>query len=61
MKQSGSRPDRPGLREAKRALGKRTGKATDADRPPITPLPGPKRKPVPGQLDVFGREAPPAA
>ena len=34
------------------------GKPTDADAPLPTPLPGRKHKPLPGQLDLAGKETP---
>ena len=48
----------PGLVEATRLLKARKGKPTDADRPSPRPLPGPKRKPLPGQLDLYSNETP---
>ena len=48
--------DRPGLREALQALKKRKAPATEGDRPPVTPAPGPRRKILPGQLDFDGTE-----
>ena len=35
----------------KRAKGRRA-----STRPPVAPAPGPKRKPLPGQLDLYGNE-----
>ena len=43
------------LYEAERALKGRKGPASAADRPYI-PIPGPRAKVLPGQLDIFGRE-----
>lgn len=45
-----------GLAEAWRLLGARRGKPTNADIPRPTAAPGPKRKPLPGQLDLDGNE-----
>lgn len=46
----------PGLEQARAALKKRKGAPAEHDRPPVTPAPGPKRKPLPGQLDIHGNE-----
>ena len=43
------------LYEAERALKKRKGPASDADRPYV-PIPGPRAKVLPGQLDIYGHE-----
>jgi hypothetical protein len=47
-----------GLRAAVRALKHEKRKPTDADRPPPTPFPGRRVKPLPGQLDLAGNEIP---
>lgn len=50
----GYRPSRAEL-ETLKALAARKGKPTDADAPPLSTFPGPKAKPLPGQL-VLGDE-----
>jgi hypothetical protein len=40
--------------EALRALDKPQRAPTEADRPPVQPLPGPKPRILPGQLDLDG-------
>ena len=35
----------------------RTGQPSVTDQPPPSTFPGPKRKPLPGQLDLFGNQA----
>ncbi len=45
----------PALYEAERALKKRKGPPSAADRPYV-PIPGPKPKVLPGQLDIYGHE-----
>jgi hypothetical protein len=50
--------DRSGLIQALAALKGRRGAPSDDDRPPVTPAPGAKRKPLPGQLDLDGRQVP---
>jgi hypothetical protein len=47
-----------GLRDALRLAreGERR-RATGADAPPARPFPGPKRRPIPGQLTLDGDEA----
>jgi hypothetical protein len=47
----------PGLAEARRLLRLPRRKPTDADRPPVSPAPGRKINPLPGQLDLDGNEA----
>lgn len=50
----------PGIADAlRRFRSGRRGKPTEADRPFVV-ADGPKRKPLPGQLDLDGRETPPA-
>lgn len=44
----------PSHRETLRALALPKRKPTEADAPPVTPFPGKRIKPTPGQLDVFG-------
>lgn len=39
---------------ALRALKLRKGRPTEADRPPVTPLPGPKPTVLPGQRSLLG-------
>jgi hypothetical protein len=41
-----------GLTEALRARTLPKGQPTEHDRPPVKPLPGPKARPVPGQLNL---------
>jgi hypothetical protein len=41
-----------GLSEALRARGLPQRKPTEHDRPPPQPLPGPKARPLPGQLSL---------
>lgn len=40
--------------ETRLALAAEKRKPTEADAPPVTPFPGKRIKPTPGQLDVFG-------
>ena len=47
-----------GVQEALRALSKKKGPPTEEDRPPLSAFSGPKRKQLPGQFDLFGREVP---
>jgi hypothetical protein len=47
-----------GLAAALRARALQKRPPTDADRPPPSTLPGPKRRPLPGQLDFYGNETP---
>jgi hypothetical protein len=47
-----------GMREATRALALPKRKPTDADRPPVSTLPGPRAQVLPGQLDLFGNASP---
>lgn len=42
------------LYEARVASHAEKRKPTEADAPPVTPFPGKRTKPTPGQLDVFG-------
>jgi hypothetical protein len=56
---SAQRSDKPPMREALRALKQRPGKPTEDERPPPSVFPGRKHEPLPGQLDIFGREVPP--
>ena len=46
----------PGLAETLQVLKLPARKPTDADRPPVTSTPGPKIKPLRGQLDLDGNE-----
>jgi hypothetical protein len=41
-----------GLADAVRARGLRKGKPSEHDRPPVQPLPGPRTRPLPGQLGL---------
>jgi hypothetical protein len=50
----------PALTETLRLLGLPKRKPTDADRPPVSTLPGRKVKPLPGQLEL-GQDEPEAA
>ncbi len=52
----------PGVSESLRLRKLPQRKPTEADRPPVTPLPGRQIKPLPGQLDLDGNEtgAPPS-
>ncbi len=50
------KPDSPGIAAALRALRGRKGPATEGDRPPVSPAPGRKVKPIKGQLDLDGNE-----
>jgi hypothetical protein len=45
-------------KERERRRRARKGPPTEADRPPVVVADGPKRKPLPGQLDFDGRETP---
>jgi hypothetical protein len=47
----------PSLLEATKLAKARKGKPTEADVPPVRPLPGRKPKVLPGQLDLDGNEA----
>jgi hypothetical protein len=44
--------DNPGLRDAVRAKRLPARPPTEGDRPPPQPFPGPKRKPLPGQIKI---------
>lgn len=48
---------KPSLLEAQRLAKARPGPPSAYDAPPVRPLPGPKPKVLPGQLDIFGNEA----
>ena len=51
--------NKQGLNEAVRAMRKlRKGQPTEADMQPPSTFTGPKRKPLPGQLSLDGREPP---
>jgi hypothetical protein len=46
------RPNPPGIAAARRALKLEKRKPNDDDRPPPSKFPGPKRKPLPGQMTL---------
>jgi hypothetical protein len=45
-----------GVQAALAALRLRRGPPDESDRPPLSTFPGGKRKPLSGQIDIFGRE-----
>jgi hypothetical protein len=47
-----AKQDKSGLREALRARRLPARPPTEDDRPPMQPLPGPRRKPLPGQMTL---------
>jgi hypothetical protein len=51
------KPSSPGMVAALRALRLQKRRPTDDDRPPASTFPGPKRKPLAGQM-ALGEEAP---